>query len=191
MVTLCNLYSSKMLPHKDNHTAACDQVILMIYSGKLNKISMYKGPLLISSDHGGYGLKKRLVRFVQNQLNLKITDMGPHKYDEEDDYPDFAFPLAEKVVKEDGRGILICKNGIGVCVAANKVKEARAGIGYNLMAAETMMTDDNTNILCLASKLTSEEHSMAIVKRWLQSEFSHEPRHERRIAKIEEFENEI
>ncbi len=151
---------------------------------------MYSGPLFIASDHGGYALKNRLVRYVENELSLKIEDLGPASYDETDDYPPYAEAVAHKVRETTGRGILICKNGIGVCIAANKVDDIRAGIGYNLMAAETMMLDDNTNILCLASKLGSEEHAMAVVHKWLESEFSEAERHERRLAEIEEIEAE-
>lgn len=148
-----------------------------------------KKTILIASDHGGYRLKKRLVRYLKNELRVPVTDMGPKAYDEEDDYPDYAIPLAKKVAKtKNGRGILICKNGIGVCLAANKVPGVRAGIGYNLMAAETMRTDDDANILCLSAKLTSEEHAMAIVKKWLETPFGGEERHRRRIKKIKDLE---
>jgi ribose 5-phosphate isomerase B len=145
--------------------------------------------LYIASDHGGYHLKKRLIRYFENELNVPVTDLGPTEYVEDDDYPDFAIPLAKKVAEEKGaEGILICKNGIGVCMAANKVKGIRAGLGYNLMAAETMKTDDNTNVLCLAAKLGSEEHAMAIVKKWLTTLFSKEERHTRRLTKVAELE---
>lgn len=151
---------------------------------------MYSGPLFIASDHGGYALKKRLVRYIENELNLKIEDLGPQQYDENDDYPIYTENLAKKVLETNGRGILICKNGIGVCIAANKENGIRAGIGYNLMAAESMMLDDNTNVLCLASKLGSEEHSMAVLKKWLETEFSEEKRHKRRLLEVEKIENE-
>lgn len=146
---------------------------------------MYSGPLFIASDHGGYHLKNRLVRYIQNELKLSIEDLGPHEYMEDDDYPDFVLPLAKKVMEQNGRGIVICKNGIGVNIAVNKIPGIRAGIGYNLMAAETMMTDDNTNILSLASKAISEDHAMAVVKKWLETEFSNDERHIRRLKKIE------
>lgn len=145
---------------------------------------MYTGPLFIASDHGGFQLKKRIVRFVENELDRKITDMGPAESNEADDYPEYAIPLAKEVVKKGGRGILICKNGIGVCIAANKINGVRAGIGYNTMAAETMMTDDNTNILCLAGKGVSEDLALVIVKRWLETEFSHSERHVRRLEQV-------
>lgn len=149
---------------------------------------MTSAPLYIASDHGGYHLKNRLVRYIENELGQTIQDLGPSEYVETDDYPDFIVPLARKVVETNGRGIVICKNGIGVSVAANKVPGIRAGIGYNLMAAETMMADDNTNVLALAAKALSEEHAMAIVKKWLETDFSGEERHVRRLEKVSELE---
>lgn len=149
---------------------------------------MYKGKLYISSDHGGYQLKKRLVRYIENELNLKIEDLGPHEYEETDDYPDYAIPLAEKVAKKKARGITICSSGIGVCIAANKIKGVRAGIGYSIEVAESMVHHDDTNVLCLGAKGVSEEHAMAIVKKWLESEFSGKKRYVRRLEKVEEFE---
>jgi len=149
---------------------------------------MYTGPLFIASDHGGYALKKRLVRYVQNELQREIEDMGPSQYIESDDYSDFVIPLARTVLETQGRGIVICRNGIGVCMACNKVSGIRCGIGYNLSVAETMMQDDNTNILALAADHLSEEHAMAIVKKWLESEFSEDERHVRRLSKVAELE---
>lgn len=149
---------------------------------------MSQKKLYISSDHAGFQLKKELLALLGSGVDRQIIDLGPTNYDQEDDYPDFAIALAQKVVQDHAEGILICKNGIGVCVAANKVKGARAGIGYNLSAAESMRKDDDTNIICLASEHTSTEHSAAIVKKWLNTPFSQEERHKRRIQKIAEFE---
>lgn len=149
---------------------------------------MYTENLYIASDHGGYALKKRLIRFIENELGRTVTDLGPEQHVEDDDYTDYAFPLAKKVAEEHARGILICRNGVGVCIAANKVKGIRAGIGYNIAASESMITDDNTNILCLASDHLSEDFSMAIVKRWLETEFPAQERHVRRLEKIEKYE---
>ncbi len=149
---------------------------------------MYTGPLFIASDHGGYGLKKRLVRYIENELQGSITDLGPHEYVETDDYPDYIVPLTEKVLEMNGRGIVICRNGIGVCIASNKVAGIRAGLGYNIAVGESMMQHDNTNILALAADHVSEEFAMAIVKKWLESEFSGEARHVRRLGKVAELE---
>lgn len=141
--------------------------------------------LFIASDHGGYALKKRLVRYVENELKKQITDLGPHEYVETDDYPDFVIPLAHKVKETNGRGIVICRNGIGVCIAVNKIPGIRCGIGYNTSVAESMMQHDNTNILSLAADHVSEEHAMSILKHWLDTTFSNEARHVRRLQKIE------
>ena len=131
-----------------------------------------------------------MVRYLENELQLTVTDLGPSQYDETDDYPPYAEAVAHFVRQHGGRGILICKNGIGVCIAANKVDGIRAGIGYNLMAAETMMLDDNTNVLCLASKLGTEEHALAVVRRWLETNFSGAQRHKRRLEEVKEIETE-
>jgi len=114
--------------------------------------------------------------------------MGNTKLDEADDYPDFTAPLAKKVVKEKGRGILICGNAVGVCVTANKVAGIRAAIGYNTSVAKTSRTDDNTNVLCLAGRVLSLDFAKAIADHWLKTPFSNEPRHVRRLKKIEELE---
>ena len=149
---------------------------------------MPKKPLYIASDHGGYALKKRLIRYIQNELEKKVEDLGPTSYVETDDYPDYAVPLAKKVVKINGQGIVICHNGIGVCMAANKVRGVKAGLGYNLSVAESMRHDDNTNILCLASDHLSEDHAMIIVKKWLTTDFAEDERYLRRLKKVEKLE---
>jgi len=149
---------------------------------------MYSKKIYIASDHGGYQLKKRLIRYIENELNLKIEDLGPYESNESDDYPDYVIPLAHKVAEENVRGIVICKNGVGVSMAVNKVAGIRCGIGYNIAVAESMMNDDNTNVLALASKLSSEEHAMVIVKKWLETEFGEERRYIRRLEKVAELE---
>lgn len=149
---------------------------------------MYSGPLFIASDHGGYQLKKRLVRYIENELQKEVEDLGPHEYMETDDYPDYAVPLAHQVIKTNGRGIVICRNGIGVCMAINKVAGIRCGLGYNIAVAESMMRHDNTNILALAADHVSEDFALVIVKKWLESEFSGDERHVRRLAKVAELE---
>ncbi len=148
-----------------------------------------KSSLYIASDHRGYQLKKRLVRYLENELKTPVTDMGPTEYVETDDYPDYAGPLCNTVAKHTGaRGILICGSGNGVCISANKIKGIRAALGYNITAAEAARADLDSNVLCLSAKLSTDEHAMAIVKKWLQTSFSGEERHARRIKKISELE---
>ncbi len=145
--------------------------------------------IYIASDHGGFKLKKRLIRFFQNDLKIEIEDIGPFEYDKTDDYPDFAEPLAKKVaVDTDNKGIAICRNGAGMCITANKIKGIRAALGFNIKATEKMAGDDNINVLCLAGDYLTDDHAMAIIKKWLEIPFSNESRHKRRLRKIEKIE---
>ena len=146
--------------------------------------------LYIASDHRGYKLKNRITRYLENELDTKIEDLGASDYNKTDDYPDYVELLTQKVIEDqNNKGVLICGNGIGVCIGANKVKGIRAGIGYNLGVAESMRNDDNTNVLCLAADHLSEDHAMTIIKKWLTTKFSKDERHVRRLKKVEEIEN--
>lgn len=144
--------------------------------------------LYIASDHGGFAYKEVIKTFLQ-KLGHEIVDFGPDELDPEDDYPDYAFPLAQAVVSDHVPGILLCKNAVGVCIAANKVKGVRAGIGYSVYAAQSMKEDDHTNILCLPAKALDESEMLEILGTWLITEPSDEERHERRIEKIHSFED--
>ena len=154
----------------------------------LKKNPMYSGPLFIASDHAGYRLKNRILRHIQNELHLEVQDLGPTEYNPNDDYPDYIIPLAQKVRETQGRGIVVCGSGIGVCIAANKVAGIRCGIGYNVEVAESMMAHNNTNVLALAGDTLSENHAKLIVKTWLMNNFTDEERHVRRLGKIAKLE---
>ena len=145
-------------------------------------------PLYITSDHGGYGLKKRLIRYCQNELEIEIEDMGPYEHNDLDDFPDYVVPTAKKAVETNGRAIMICGSGIGACISANKVKDMYAGLGYNIEVAELMRKHNNTNGLCLAGRVLSEDHAMAIVKKWLETDSLGDEKYVRRNKKIEEIE---
>jgi ribose 5-phosphate isomerase B len=149
---------------------------------------MYTGPLYICADHAGYQLKKRLVRYLENELNLEVTDLGPHEYDDQDDFPDFVLPAAEKTVVQQGRLIACCGSGAGEVMAANKVKGMRMTIGYNVEAAELSITHNNANGLALASRVLSDDHAMAIVKKWLDTTDFFGGKYQRRNEKIKEYE---
>jgi ribose 5-phosphate isomerase B len=142
-------------------------------------------PLYIASDHGGYQLKKRLLRYFTNELNIEAEDVGPTEFDEEDDFPDYIIPAAKKAVKNKGEAIMICGSGIGACISANKVKGMQAALGYNIEVAEMSRKHNNVNGLCLAGRVLTDDHAMAIVKKWLESkkEFLG-GKYQRRIDKI-------
>lgn len=138
----------------------------------------------IASDHRGLELKQKLVEFMRN-AKYDVRDLGPDHYDHEDDYPDFAARVAEKVSSDkDSRGIVICGSGGGVSIAANKYKGIRAVIGFNPDQAKATKVDEDTNVLALSSDFVPAEHSRDVAEAWLGAEFSGEDRHVRRLKKI-------
>lgn len=145
--------------------------------------------LFIASDHAGFQLKKALVAYIETQLNLKVKDLGPSTLKENDDFPDYAEPVAREVAKSpENLGILICGTGQGMCIAANKIKGIRAIIGYSIAGAELGKKHNDANVLCLAGRIITEDHAKAIVKKFIETPFEKEERFVRRNKKIEDME---
>ena len=141
--------------------------------------------LYIASDHGGFQLKE----FIKANLvkeGGRVTDLGPQQLDPEDDYPDFAKKVAGKVSRtpDTDFGILICRSGQGMCIAANKFKGVRAGLVWNVKEAKASRTDDHTNILCLPSDYIKPALAQKIVQAWLDTPWSKDKRHIRRVKKV-------
>lgn len=136
--------------------------------------------IYITSDHGGLELKNYLVKSIS-----ELIDLGPTTLDPEDDYPDFIPPLVDKVLDDkENMGIVICRNGVGVSMTANKFKGIRATLSFSTKHAESSRRDDNTNVLALPSDYISNEEALEIVKTWLTTPFSNKERHVRRVAKV-------
>jgi ribose 5-phosphate isomerase B len=147
--------------------------------------------IFIASDHGGFELKSKLAKFLIKE-KIKFKDLGPKVLNQDDDYPDFAFPLAKKVAASPKNlGILVCRNGIGVSIAANKVKGVKAGICTFVGQAVTARAHTDCNILVLAADFVPLEKNLKIVKTFLEGEFSGEERHQRRLKKIEDYETRL
>ncbi len=145
--------------------------------------------IYIASDHAGYALKEILKKYL-DELGESYTDLGARELQSDDDYPDYSSVLAKKVVENNGRGILLCANAVGVCVVANKFRGIRAGIGYSTYASKTSREDDDTNVLCLPGRFLGTDDAKEILRVWLATPFSGAPRHVRRIAKIATIEQE-
>lgn len=145
----------------------------------------------IVSDHRGFKLKEHLKDFLSRQ-NIAFEDLGNMVYDPEDDYPDFAFALAQKVAEDpqSSTGIMICGSGLGMVVAANKVKGIRAGLAVTPWFAKHGRENDDLNVLSLAADITDEKTAEEIIKTWLETKFREEEKYERRVRKIEEYERE-
>jgi ribose 5-phosphate isomerase B len=144
--------------------------------------------IFIASDHGGFELKNNLV---MNLTSHEISDLGPMELDPEDDYTDYAIKVSEKVLENEGSiGILICRSGIGMSIAANKFKGIYAALCFNEKHAEMARGHNNANVLCLDADYESLEDHLKIVNKFLTSEFEGtDTRHGRRIEKIREIEN--
>lgn len=148
---------------------------------------MYEGPLYIAADHAGYSLKKRLVRFIENELKLKVEDMGALEHDENDDFPDYIIPAAQKAIEADGRVIVIGGSGNGEAMAANKVKGMRCILAHSVETAELGRAHNDANGIAFGARIITEEHAMAMLKSWLETDFLGD-KYQRRNDKIAEFE---
>lgn len=140
----------------------------------------------IASDHAGFELKSELLnKFPQ------IKDLGPYEYITEDDYPDYVYLIYKNLNKDikNNKGILICKNGVGVCIAANKFKGIRAGLVMNKEHLHSMISDDNVNIICVGSDFTKKEDAIEMVGIFLSEKFQPQNRHLRRLNKLSIIEN--
>jgi ribose 5-phosphate isomerase B len=145
--------------------------------------------IYIGADHRGHALKKYLIRYLEKQLKREVVDLGALEYNENDDFVDFAVPVAKKVAAEPGSlGILLCGNGQGMCIAANKIAGVRAMLGHSIESTEFTRREDDANIICLPARTMSDEHATAIVKTFLETEFSGEEKRVRRIEKIKALE---
>ena len=142
--------------------------------------------IYISSDHGGYKLKKKLIDYLKKKYS--VEDFGPKALVPTDDYPDYAYPLAKKVAKTKSLGILICRNGQGMCIAANKVKGIRAVTGFSKKMIESTRLDDDANVLCIPADYLSFGEVKKIVQLFLETKFSQASRLKRRINKIKKIE---
>lgn len=141
--------------------------------------------IYIGSDHRGYNLKER-VKVWLKQWNYEFEDLGAFEFDPEDDYPDFAKLVAEKVRENlnQNKGIVICGSGVGVDIVANKFKGIRCGLAINKDQIKMAKADDDINFLALASDFIKEEEVKEIIKIFLETKFSDEERYIRRIRKI-------
>ncbi len=142
--------------------------------------------IAVGSDHRGYDAKRRIVALLP-QLGHEVLDFGAPGSDSVD-YADFAFPVAEAVGSgRVDRGILICGTGIGMCIAANKVRGVRAAPCHDSITAEMSRRHNDANVLCLSADLLGEELIERMVRIWLETEFEG-GRHGRRVDKIARFE---
>ncbi|MDP3990512.1 MAG: RpiB/LacA/LacB family sugar-phosphate isomerase [archaeon] len=143
--------------------------------------------IYLGSDHAGFKLKRKIERWLHKK-NMPYEDLGNITYDPEDDYPDFAELVARKSVDEKSFGILICGSAQGVCIAANKIKGARAVIPSSKKETILARLHNDANILCLSGWKTGWIKAISLIKAFLTTPFSSEERHKRRLNKIKSLE---
>ena len=144
----------------------------------------------IAADHGGFELKEKLKVQLEKQY-LSISDFGAVAYEANDDYPDFAIPLARAVgVGLVDRGIVLCGSGVGACFTVNKVKGVRAALLTETYSAHQGVEHDDMNMICIGGRVVGEELAWEIVQAFLKAQYSGEARHERRLDKVKQLEKE-
>lgn len=145
--------------------------------------------IYLGSDHRGFQLKEELKEYLLQQ-EQEITDLGPLEYNEDDDYPDSAYAVAQKVAEnpEIHRGILLCGSGHGIDMVANKTKGVRAALCWNRQVAAQSREHEDANVLVLPSDWVDAPSAKDIATVWLGKPFSGEERHVRRLREIAEIE---
>ena len=144
--------------------------------------------IYFAGDHAGFEFKKDLIAFVKS-LGHEVEDMGPFTYDPQDDYPDFVIPLAKKVAASpDARGILTAASGQGEVVAANRIQGVRAVVYYGgtLDVVYKTREHNDANILSVGARFAGFQEAKEAVHIFLETKFSNEERHVRRLAKIDQ-----
>jgi RpiB/LacA/LacB family sugar-phosphate isomerase len=143
--------------------------------------------IYVGSDHAGFELKEKIREFLAEEC-YKFEDLGPYRYNREDDYPDYALKVCKKVLT-GGKGILICGTGQGMDMTANKIPGIRAAVCWNEITAKNA-NKLNTNVLTMGGRVVEPDVAKKLIKIWLEPT-KIEERHARRIDKIKEIEKGI
>ena len=139
--------------------------------------------LAIGCDHGALGLKNKAVAHLTAK-GYEVVDFGTYTSDS-CDYPDFAEKAAKAVAAgECEKGIVLCTTGIGISIAANKIKGIRCALLSDIMSAKLTRLHNDTNMMAVGAGVVGEMLALEIMDTWLGTEFSGDPRHQRRIDKM-------
>lgn len=143
--------------------------------------------IVMAADHNGFYLKNELSKEL-NKLGYEIDDAGDSQFDPKDDFPLFAARAVNELLAMgggDNRAILICGSGQGMCMAANRFKGIRAALAWDTEEAVASRNDDDSNVLCLPSRVLTAEDALVIAKSWLETDFAKAPRFVRRINELD------
>lgn len=144
----------------------------------------------IGADHAAYNLKSIIIEHLKEK-GIEVIDRGTYSLDS-CDYPDYGIAVAEDIAaKRVDKGIVICYTGIGISIAANKVKGVRCALVNSVDAAILTREHNDSNCLAMGAKYTPNELAIEIVDTWLNTNYSNMEKHTRRINKITNYENEV
>ncbi|HKZ22590.1 MAG TPA: ribose 5-phosphate isomerase B [candidate division Zixibacteria bacterium] len=144
--------------------------------------------VVVGADHAGFEVKEKVKNYLKRK-GIEVEDVGTFSKDSVD-YPDYAFQVASKVSeKKVDFGVLVCKSGIGMSIAANKFKNVRAALVFTPEMAKLARSHNDANVLSLSGEFTKEEEVYKILDTWLATNFEG-GRHERRVGKISKIEKE-
>lgn len=139
--------------------------------------------IYLGADHGGYELKEKVKGWL-TEWGMEFEDMGNYKIEPADDYPDFAAQVAGSLQHEDDRGILVCRTGHGMYIAANRYPDVRAILAVSESSIKRAREDEDVNVLAIAADFISLEEAKVLIKTFLEAPFTGKERHLRRIEKI-------
>ena len=140
--------------------------------------------LALGADHGGFTLKEEMLPWLQS-LGYQVQDLGAYSLDPDDDFPDFAHPVAQMVASGQAwRGLLICGSGVGACVTANKVPGVRACVCHDAYSARQGVEHDDMNVLCLGARIVGVELARELVTAFLNARFNGQGKYQRRLDKV-------
>ena len=142
----------------------------------------------LGSDHAGFELKAAIIAWL-GEAGHEAVDCGPASYDPQDDYPVYVLQAAQRVIRDPGSlGIVIGGSGNGEQIAANKVPGIRAALAWTAGTARLAREHNDANVLSLGAREYSTEDALSLAKIFVETPFSGEPRHARRLAMIADFE---
>lgn len=146
--------------------------------------------IYLGADHRGFELKKKIKEHLADE-GYEFTDLGNDHLNPQDDYVDFAHKVADATSEDpQNRGIILCGSGAGVDMVANKVIGIRSALVFDVERAKQAREHEDANVMSLPADTLDSEKAWEIVKAFLTTEFSGEPRHIRRLEKLEEVEEE-
>jgi len=141
--------------------------------------------IFLASDHAGFALKEKVKAWLK-EGGFEAMDKGCHS-PESCDYPVYASRVGEAVANGEGRGIVVCGSGMGVCMVVNKFKGVRGAACWNEESARLTREHNDANVLCLGARLVDEGNALKIAGVFLETPFSGEERHQRRVKEMDKY----